>query len=100
VSAARLFSALLLALALVAGAALWLQRQAADALRGEVALLREENHELAKLRAEHERLVAAQLPAAELARLREDHAAVMRLRAEIEALRRNVEQKERPNSGR
>ena len=93
-------STLLLALALVAGASLWLQRQAADALRSEIALLRDENRELAKLRAENERLVAAKLPAAELERLRADHAAVVRMQGEIEALRRSVQEKERAISGR
>ena len=89
-----------LALALVAGASLWLQRQAADALRSEIGLLREENRELAKLRAENQKLVAAQLPAAELARLRADHAAVVRMQGEIEALRKSVQEKERVVSGK
>lgn len=83
----RWLSALLLVLALVAGGALLLQRQAAAQLQGEIALLRGEHRDLARLRAENQRLTAAQLPAAELARLRDDHAAVMRLRGEIEKLK-------------
>lgn len=80
----RWLSALLLALALAAGAALWLQREAAAQMRGEIALLREENRELARLRAENQRLAAALPPAAEVDRLRADRAAVVSLRGEIE----------------
>lgn len=58
------------------------------ALRG--VLVERQTHvaELARLRAENERLQARQIPAAELAALRADHVAILRLRAEIEALRR------------
>jgi hypothetical protein len=90
----RWLSALLLALALAAGAALWLQRQAAAQLRDEIALLREQNRELARLRAENRRLAAALPPAAELERLRADHAAVFRLRGEIEKTKDNVQARE------
>src|SRR4051812_49000207 len=86
----RWLSALLLMVALAAGAALWLQRQAALALREEIAALREEQRGLEQLRAENRRLAAAQLPDAELARLRDDHAAVVRLRGEIEKLKAAV----------
>ena len=86
-SALRWWSALLLVLAGVSGAALLLQRQAAEGLRAEIALLREENRELVRLRAENRRLVAAQVSAAELARLRDDRAAVERLRAEVDAVK-------------
>ncbi len=86
-NALRWLSVGLLALALMAGMSLWLQRQAAAQLRDEIAQLREDNRELAKLRAENQRLAAAQVPAAELARLRADRAAVLRLRAELEALK-------------
>ncbi|MBI4623853.1 MAG: hypothetical protein HY736_11645 [Verrucomicrobia bacterium] len=88
----RWLSALLLALACVAGASLWLQRQAAAALRDEIVLLREENRELARLRAENRRLVAAQAPAAELERLRADRAAIVRLRGEIEKLKAKTDE--------
>jgi len=98
-SALRWLSALLLALALVAGAALWLQRQAAEALRGEIALLREENRDLAKSRAENQRLAAALPSAAELERLRADHAAVARLRREIEKTKDNLQARERALAG-
>ena len=93
-NALRWLAALLLALAVVAGVALWLQRQAASQLRDEIALLREQNRELARLRAESQRLAAALPPAGELERLRADHAAVARLRGEIAGLRARVEQRE------
>jgi uncharacterized protein HemX len=86
----RWLFALLLALALVAGTALWLQRQAAAQLRAEIAQLREDSRELAKLRAENQRFAAAQPPAAELARLRADHAAVLQLRSELNALKKRT----------
>ena len=83
----------MLALALVAGAALLLQRQAAVQLREEIALLRDEQRELAQLRAEHQRLVAAQVSEAELARLRADRTAVVQLRGEIERWKARTEEK-------
>jgi hypothetical protein len=83
----RWLSALLLALALMAGAAWWLQVQSAGQLRGEVALLRDENRELARLREENLRLAARQPTAAQLAALRADHVAVAQLKSQIEALR-------------
>jgi hypothetical protein len=85
----------LLVLAVVAGGALWSQRQASAVLRGEIVLLREENAELARLRAENRRLVAQQMSAAEQERLRGDHLAVMRLRDEIEKSRAAVGVRER-----
>jgi len=91
----RWLSVLLLALALVAGAALWLQRQQSAVLREEIVLLREENGEIARLRAERERLMAAQVSAAELERLRADRAAIVRLRDEIERLKAQTDEKAR-----
>lgn len=91
----RWLSALLLALAIVAGAAFWLQRQSGAQLREEAALLRDEHRQLDQLRAENLKLVAAQPPAAELDRLRADHAAVGRLRAEIERLKAGLGERER-----
>ena len=85
---------MLLVLAIAAGAALLLQRQAAAQLRSEVALLREDNAQLARLRMDHAKLVAAQPPAADLERLRADRDAVVRLRAEIGKLKAGVEQRE------
>lgn len=76
----------MLALTVVAGAGYVLQRQAAAALRAEIALLRDEQRALARVRAENEKLKAAQIPAAELERLRADRLAVLRLRTEIEAM--------------
>lgn len=91
----RWITGLLLVVAVVAGAALWLQRQEAEALHGELTWLREERGELARLEAEHRRLTANAVPAEELARLRGDHAAVVGLRGEIEATRRGIEVRER-----
>jgi hypothetical protein len=79
------------ALAVVAGAAWWLQTQEADVLRGEIAMLREERGELEKLQAENRRLVMQGAPAEEVERLRADRAAIGRLRAEIETLRATTE---------
>ncbi len=94
-SALRSLSAVLLALALVAGAALWLQWQTTDNLRSEIQLLREEQRELVRLRAENQRLAATQPDAAELTRLRADRSAVMRLRGEIEKTKDNLQARER-----
>lgn len=82
----RIVIGAMLALAVVAGVGFALQRQAAAALREEIALLRDEQRALARLRAENEKLKAVQIPAAELERLRADRLAVLRLRTEIEAL--------------
>ena len=84
-----------LAFVVVAGAAFWLQRQAAADLRDELALLRGDSRELARLRAENQRLTAALPPAVKLEELRADRAAVMRLRSEIEKTRDNLEARER-----
>src|SRR5882672_7071763 len=92
-------SLLLLALAVVAGAAFWLQRQSGAQLRDEIALLRDENQKLAQLRAEHAQLLAAQTPDAEVDRLRADRAAVVQLRGEIEKLKTGVDQRERALNG-
>ena len=90
----RWFSVLLLAVALVAGAALWLERQAAVQLRDEIALLRDERRELARLRAENQRLAGALPPPATLAALRADHAAVLRLRGEVAKLTTDLQTRE------
>jgi hypothetical protein len=82
----RWVCAVLLAFALVAGAGLWLQRETTAALESEIALLRDEQRALARLRAAHEKLIAEQVPEAEVARLRNDRAALMRLRSEIEQM--------------
>ena len=91
----RWITGLLLSLTLVAGAAWWLQRQATEGLRGEIAWLREERGELARLETEHRRLEASAVKAEELARWRDEHAAVVRLRGEIETMRRGIEARER-----
>lgn len=91
----RWLSVPLLALAVVAGAAWWLQRQGAAQLRDEIALLRDEHRQIDALRAANARLAAAQPPAAEIDRLRADRAAVGQLRAEIEKLKTGVDERER-----
>jgi len=83
----------LLVLAVVAGAGFALQRQAAEALREEIALLRDEQRALARVRTEHETLKAAQIPVAEMERLRADRLAVLRLRTEIEAMQARAAQR-------
>ena len=91
-SAARWISAGLVVFAVVAGAGLWLQHETSAALRGEIRLLQDERKTLERLRAEHQRLIAAQVSDAELARLRSDRAALMRLRDEIERMKSRAEQ--------
>lgn len=90
-SALRWISALCLVLAVLIGTAWLLQRQTSAALRTELELLRDENREIARLRAEHQKLIAAQPGAAEVERLRADRAALIRLRAEIDELKSGVE---------
>ncbi len=92
---ARFITALLLALGLVAGALLWLQRQSTDALRAEVVLLREQQGGLAKLRVENGRLRAAQIAPDEFARLQGERAAVLRLRRELQDARERIERSEK-----
>src|SRR5437868_2612966 len=82
--------------ALVIAALLLLQRETMASLRGERALLRDEQRELAQLRKEHERLLASQPSAAELERLRADRAALDRLRSEIEKMKERAEQTSSP----
>lgn len=91
----RVITVSLLVLAVVAGGASWSQRQASAVLRGEIELLREENAELARLRAENKRLNAQQVSAAEQERLRGDHVAVMRLRDEVEKSKEGLRLRER-----
>lgn len=89
----RILIGALLALAGVAGAGFALQRQAAAALREEIALLRDEQRALVRLRAENEKLQSAQPPAAEVERLRADRLAVLRLRSEIEAMQARADKR-------
>lgn len=83
----------LLTLALMAGAAFLLQRQQGETLRAELALRRDEQAAVARLRLENARLKAAQPPAADLERLRADRAALARLRSEIDGLTARAEAK-------
>jgi hypothetical protein len=85
----------MLLLAVALGGAWWWQWQAAAGLRAELALRRNENAELAQVRAENRRLRAAQVSEAELSALRSDHAAVVRLRAEIEKLKEDIDRRAR-----
>lgn len=91
----RIFSALLVGLALVIGVMLWLQRQATEQLRGEVAGLREAKADLQRAQGENQRLRSAQISEEELARLRADHAAVSRLRQEIGRSKESLLKQER-----
>lgn len=92
-SALRWLSLSLLALALVAGAGFALRHQETGALRQEIALLREENGALARLRTETLKLKATQTPTAELERLRNERAAIERLRAEVETMKARAEKR-------
>ncbi|HVS54321.1 MAG TPA: hypothetical protein VHD62_18340 [Opitutaceae bacterium] len=92
---ARLAVVVLTVLAFAAAAAIWLQREQAVALRAELALARAEQKDATALRAEHARLMAAQVPETELARLRDDHAAVVRLHGEIDTLTEKLHARER-----
>lgn len=71
----------------VVGAILAGQHQTGEQLRTERNLLRGEQRDLERLRAEHLRLVAAQVAPTELENLRSDHAALVRLRGDLEALK-------------
>ncbi len=93
-TAARIWLALVVGLAVAATASLWLQRETRAVLQAELAQLREENAELGRVREERIRLVAQRTAPEEVSRLRADHAAVVRLRGEIEALRESVERRE------
>ena len=91
----RFLAVLLLGGAVAAGAALLMQRQTGDLLQAELGLARDEQKEIARLRAENVR-IAATLPATDaLATLRTDHAAVLRLRSELEKLKDNVQAREK-----
>ena len=87
----RWMSFALLALAAAAALGFALQRTESAALQREIHLLREDSRALVRLKAENERLKAAQTPLTEIERLRADHAAVQRLRDEIEAMKRRTE---------
>ena len=80
--------------AVFTAAALALQWQANQELRGEIALLSGESRQLHQLRLEHDRLVAAQPSPAMMESMRSDHAAVERLRGEVELMRNRVKQME------
>ena len=70
----------------------------ASQLRDEIVLLREQNRELVRLRAENQRLAAALPPAAQLEALRADHAAVARLRSELEKTKDNLQSTSKPTA--
>jgi hypothetical protein len=84
------FFIVLAALAIAGGVGLARQWQDAMSLRAELAVARIETSELARLRAENDRLREKQIPVAELEALRADHAALPRLRAELEALKKRT----------
>jgi len=71
-----------------------LQHQANVELRGLIGLLREQNGEVDRLRAEQLRLIRAQISPAELESLRADHAAIATLRSEIELAKARLTESE------
>jgi len=75
---------------LAVGAVLVRQRQVAAGLRGEIAGLRAQARERARLQAEHQRLTSTQPAPGERATLLADRAAVTQLRSELDALRRRA----------
>lgn len=79
----------------VVAVSLALQHQANVELRGLIGLLREQNQEVLRLRAEQTRLIRAQISPAELESLRADHAAIARLRSEIELAQTRLTESER-----
>ena len=84
------------ALLVVASGVFALQRAAAAQAREEVALLRSQREDEARLRDENSRLVVAQVPEAELERLKADRAALGRLRAEVDELRERANERSKP----
>jgi hypothetical protein len=74
-------------LVLVGGGWLALDRMRLAQMREEIAALRDNERDLARLRAENKRLAAESISPAALEALRADRAAVIRLRAELEALK-------------
>lgn len=79
-----------------AGALAWRSLHLAH-LRDEVAIQREEGRDLARLRAENQRLTAENISPSALEALRGDRAALTRLRGELEALRaRSISPPARP----
>jgi len=88
-------TAIVLVVAVTAFARYFLLRQETAALQAEIAMLRQENGQLAELRAEHSRLLASRISDTELERLRNDRAALTRLRAEINKLEESADRKTR-----
>ena len=74
-------------LVLVGGGWLALDHMRLAQMREEIAALRVDERELARVRAENKRLAAESISPAALEALRADRAAVIRLRAEVEALK-------------
>ena len=85
--------AVLTGLAVALGLGLAWQRLQMRPLQAELEVLRDQQKEIGRLRAEHGRLAAAQVPEAELQRLRSDRAAIVRLRREVAGLRAKAELK-------
>jgi len=80
------FYLMIVVLVIAGGAALWLQWLQTQSLRTELDSARAAAGELARVRAENQRLREKQIPAAQLEALRADHAALPQLRAQLEAL--------------
>ena len=83
-------------LAVTLGLVLAWQRLSMRPLQAELEVLRDQQQEIGRLRAQHERLAAMQIPETELQRLRSDRAAISRMRGEVDALRQRTEERARP----
>ncbi len=81
---------LLVAVALVAGFAWFAQWQQAQTLKAEIALARDQQEELLRVKAENQRARAATRVEVDLEALRADHRLVEGLRSEVEALRQRA----------
>jgi hypothetical protein len=84
---------LLATLIALACGGLWLQHESILAAAMERDAVAVAAADLARARAEHQRLQTAQVAPEQLAALRADHAAVTRLRDELETLRREADQR-------
>lgn len=80
-------------LAVAIGLGLAWQRLQLRPLRAELAVLRDQQQEIGRLRAEQAKLQASQIPEAELQRLRADREAIGQMRQEITGLRTKLQSK-------
>lgn len=90
----RWIPAFLVGVAIFVGAGWALQWRSSVALREQVKLLQADEHEVARLQAENDKLRAVQVSPEELQRLRADHDALVRLQAEIRTLQDSLRRRE------